>query len=370
MKLRLYFTFVLLVGLASPSVAAFAGWGCVFDFIRLSKEPKSILSGLSEKGRQRLEVFVPGDEVSLKIKGVSKNYRLHEMNFDGAVVESDGVVAPIRHHAIEEIVLISRPTQLDSVSELLAPRLSFYLAARTGRIEYLRSLDQEQQVWSEIASAVVAEIEDLRKLRGANKTQRIVDTGQEIAQQIAAKFQSSKIGFHYNLHGGSGRDYVGTGIRGSVTADISTHTDPWAARRYQTYFFNSLDHTLFEVLNSRHPGNPWMRMGSTLIIFRLDSDFFNLAASEGGILDSQSVYLHFNQGWLNRHAKAMGLPYTVAVPATEYLASPLNVFRKTAAKLGSSLWLSREEETLAHMRFIEAMLLARPQALQPTSDPF
>ncbi len=351
-------TIVTGLALSFASASAQAVWGmeCLRSLVGLSNEPQSVLYGLSEAGRHRLETFIPGDEVTLAVKGKETSGWLHEVNFDGVLLEADGKLVLVPHKRVDAMNLVYRPTEPIAMSETLAPKLEYFLSARTERMEYLKSLDLELKIWNEISAPLVAEVRELRRLKSAAKTQAIVDIGQAIIKKIEAKYHTSRLGFHYNLHGGQARDYVAGGIRASSTADIATHYDPRAPRRLQTYFFNSGDHTLYEILSARHPQNFFMRMGFVMIVFPLDSHYFKTAQAEGGILDSQAIYLHFNGNWLNAYAKAKGLPYSVGIPSSEFLTPPLSVFDGTGRKLQAPISLGREEETLAHMRFLEAVL--------------
>ncbi len=345
------------MGLVStPTPALGSVVNCFRSLVGLSTEPSSVLYGLPESGRHRLETFLPGDEVTIKSRGVEKSGWLHEVNFEGVVIELGKKVVLVPHHKVEAMSLVFRPTEPIAMSEALAPKLEYYLYARNERIAFLKSLDREQEIWTAISAPVIEEITSLRQLPARAKTQAIIDTGQDIVKRLQAKHHSERLGFHYNLHGGQAQDYVATGIRASYAADIATHYDPFAPRRLQTYFFNSADYTLYDILQARHPQNFLMRMGSNLIVFPLDSNYFKTAHKEGGIVEEASIYLHFNGNWLHKYATDHGLPSAVGIPSSEFLAPPLRVFDGTRGKLKAPFRLSREEETLAHMRFLETVL--------------
>src|SRR5581483_5545130 len=84
------------------------------------------------------------------------------------------------------------------------------------------------------------------------------------------------------------------------------------------------------------------RMGSVLSVFALDAPELKAAMADGRISNFGSISMDFHKGM-------RGVPYSA------FLAPPVQVFVGTAKKLGLRR-LSRDEETLATVRFLEAAL--------------
>jgi len=198
-------------------------------------------------------------------------------------------------------------------------------------------------VWGKIAPAVRAEIEGLRAARKtkAEVKEYAMRAGREAKARIEAAGGTKNVGFHYNLHGGQRADYVGKGIHatmGDIALQYSMHGD----RNQKVYFFQSAQHDLYSLLDESHPQMLLFpsRMGHALNMFNVDAPEILEAKAAGRIRDHGAISMDFH---------GMG-----GVPYSTYLAPPVEVFIKTAKKVGLPK-LSRDEETLATIRFLEAV---------------
>lgn len=211
-------------------------------------------------------------------------------------------------------------------------------------------LDQDfaaLDVWSQVAPAARAEIERLR----AEKTSK-ADLKEYVRREAAAAFERVKaargtknIAFHYNLHGGARAGYVGQGIRASK-GDIALRYSMNGDTNDKVYFFQTAQHDPYTALDA---GNGEIlffpsRMGSTLSVFALDAPELTAAMADGRIANAGAISMDFHKGM-------RGVPYSA------FLAPPLPVFDRVAKKLGLKK-LSRDEETLATVRYLEAALMA------------
>lgn len=201
-------------------------------------------------------------------------------------------------------------------------------------------------LWSRVGPEARAEIERLRaaKTGKAELKAYVRAAGREALAKIQAAGHTGNVGFHYNLHGGRREDYVGRGINatmGDIALQYSMHGD----RNYKVYFFQSAETELYDLLNESHPQMLMLpsRMGSTLNLFNLEAPELKAAMADGRIK---------NMGHISMDFHGMG-----GVPYSAYLAPPLEVFYKTARKVGLPK-LSRDEETLATIRYLEAAAAA------------
>jgi hypothetical protein len=85
-------------------------------------------------------------------------------------------------------------------------------------------------------------------------------------------------------------------------------------------------------------------MGSVLILFRRDSPALAKALQSGAAGHPTAISLDFDE------ASLAGISYS------DFLVPPLDVFNGVAKKVGQRR-LSRDEETLAVLRYIEAAAL-------------
>lgn len=208
--------------------------------------------------------------------------------------------------------------------------------------------------WDRIRESVQQEIAHLRSLPGKPEQQAYLrNAGTGIMTRIQAHHGTSRVGFHYNLHGGHAEGYLKTGgivaQRGDIRLDFPN--PPPDALHHKVYFFDASETNLFDILDESHPMMLFFpsRMGHVLIPFRLDSPYFQQALAEGGAFDQTEISISFREDWARAHNGGR----MIGIPASTFLAPPLTVFIGVAKRLG--MRLSRDEETLAVMRYIEAM---------------
>lgn len=201
-------------------------------------------------------------------------------------------------------------------------------------------------VWSQVAPTARAEIETLRarKLSKADFKEHVRSAARAAMARMQAAAGTNNIGFHYNLHGGQREQYVGKGIHatmGDIALQYSMHGD----RNQKVYFFQSMQTELYDLLNESHPQMLLFpsRMGSALNLFNVDAPEILAAKAEGKIKNHGAISMDFH---------GMG-----GVPYSTYLAPPVEVFNRTAKKVGLKK-LTRDEETLATIRYLEAVVAA------------
>lgn len=199
--------------------------------------------------------------------------------------------------------------------------------------------------WSKVKETFPAELAKARALGGKAATSAYVRAeADKLVERLKAAYGTENIGFHYNLHGGARDQYVeGGGIRATM-GDIALNYTMNGDRNYKVYFFQSAQHSLYDVLDERNPQPMISRMGSVLMLFRLDSDFVKQGKASGALYNHGAISMDFDT------SRAWGIPYST------FLAPPLDVFNGVAKKAGAK-GLSRDEETLAVVRYIEAALL-------------
>lgn len=201
-------------------------------------------------------------------------------------------------------------------------------------------------VWSQVAPSARAEIETLRarNLSKADFKEHVRSAARAALARMQAAAGTNNIGFHYNLHGGQREQYVGKGIHatmGDIALQYSMHGD----RNQKVYFFQSMQTELYDLLNESHPQMLLFpsRMGSALNLFNVDAPEILAAKADGKIRNHGAISMDFH---------GMG-----GVPYSTYLAPPVEVFHRTAKKVGLKK-LTRDEETLATIRYLEAVVAA------------
>ncbi|MBI2788757.1 MAG: hypothetical protein HYX59_08760 [Elusimicrobia bacterium] len=131
------------------------------------------------------------------------------------------------------------------------------------------------------------------------------------------------------------------GIRATM-GDIAARYDMNADRNQKVYFFQSAQHGGFVPLDASNGEILFFptRMGHALNLFDLDAPELQAARADGRIKNFGAISMDFHG--------MRGVPYSA------YLAPPVEVFIGTAKKLGLKK-LSRDEETLATIRYLEAV---------------
>ncbi|MDP3543501.1 MAG: hypothetical protein Q8T11_13610 [Elusimicrobiota bacterium] len=201
-------------------------------------------------------------------------------------------------------------------------------------------------LWGQVAPGVRAEIEAARasKLSKAAFKDHVTKEADAAVERIKKARGVANIGFHFNLHGGRREDYVGTGIRATM-GDIAARYDMNADRNQKVYFFQSAQHGGYVPLDASNGEILFFptRMGYALNLFDLDAPALAAARADGRIKNFGAISMDFHG--------MRGVPYSA------YLAPPVEVFIGTAKKIGLKK-LTRDEETLATIRFLEAAALA------------
>lgn len=201
-------------------------------------------------------------------------------------------------------------------------------------------------LWGQVAPGVRAEIENARaaKMGKAAFKEFVAKEADAAIERIKKARGVSNIGFHFNLHGGRREDYVGTGIRATM-GDIAARYDMNADRNQKVYFFQSAKHGGFVPLDASNGEILFLpsRMGHALNLFDLDAPALAAARADGRIKNFGEISMDFHG--------MRGVPYSA------YLAPPVEVFIGTAKKVGLKK-LTRDEETLATLRYLEAVALA------------
>ncbi|MDE2489624.1 MAG: hypothetical protein KGM24_02170, partial [Elusimicrobia bacterium] len=200
-------------------------------------------------------------------------------------------------------------------------------------------------LWDEVGPAVRGEILALRARRLTKAALREVvraETNAAFARIMAARGVTN-LGLHYNLHGGRRADYVGSGIRASK-GDIALRYGAGGDFNDKVYFFQSAFHDAFTALDASNGEILFFpsRMGGVVMAFDLDHPALAAARADGRVTDGGSIAMNFHKGM-------RGVPYAA------FLAPPLEVFVRVPAKVGLKR-LSRDEETLAVARYLEAAL--------------
>lgn len=208
--------------------------------------------------------------------------------------------------------------------------------------------------WDRIRVGVAGEIDFLRTLPGREEVRaHLRGIGKEIVEGIKEYHGTEELGFHYNLHGGSADEYEeGGGILAHRSSIVRGQYVFSVDRKPKVYFFSSETCNLFDIINESDPHILlWpSRMGSVLVVFRLDSDHLSRALAEGGAFDRTEISISFDPSWVRAHNDGK----IAGIPADTFVAPPLAVFDRVKRHLGIKGPLSRDEETLAVMRYIEA----------------
>ncbi len=219
------------------------------------------------------------------------------------------------------------------------------------------------------SSGMVAD--EMKRFRALPKDQKeayLRTAGEKVLSEIKSKHQTRRIGFHYNLHGGTLEDYVDRGGIQATYGDIALQHGSGDAR-LKVYFFDSDHFGLYDILNARHPDflMKKMRMGNILTPFNLDTPYFKKAMSEGGIVDQNSISVTFDEPWVKNTPMSKHVQGTIGIPATEYLDAPMELFRslKDYKKMEINThpyWdeagdLSWDEMTLLQIRHLQHRLV-------------
>lgn len=240
-------------------------------------------------------------------------------------------------------------TRMLSMLKSLANPFGTKSAEETPPASEAERLDREfskLDLWGQVAPGARAEIEKARaeKMSKAAFKEYVIKEADAALERMKAARGTGNIGLHFNLHGGRREEYVGKGINATM-GDIALRYDMNADRNYKVYFFQSAQHGGYTPLDASNGEILFFptRMGHNLNLFDLDAPELQAARADGRIKNFSSISMDFHG--------MKGVPYSA------YLAPPVEVFVGTAKKLGLKK-LTRDEETLATVRYLEAVVLA------------
>ncbi|MBI3298427.1 MAG: hypothetical protein HYZ75_09710 [Elusimicrobia bacterium] len=261
----------------------------------------------------------------------------------------DATYAPLRR----ALRLAPTPKAANGVSEAAVPAPDVAAPTPWWRAawEFFFPPLKPDPAWDAVKGAVGPELAKLRAMPKAERAAYLRGVGEQVVTAVKKLHKTEEIGFHYNLHGGRPDQYLeGGGIKATM-GNIAIQYDMNADRAYKVYMFRSSEHNLYDLLSERHPNLISSRMGDVLIPFRLDSGFLRQAFITGLARNPTAISIDFDEG---------RLPKMIGIPKDTFLSEPLLVFDRVSTRLDAGR-LSRDEETLAVMRYLEAALGAAPQ---------
>ncbi len=297
--------------------------------------------GKKETGPDPILGLAPGTKVSFNSKGTPLEGEVISHSFEEIKIRgNDGKDYRIKRKRAGELTELSPPSDRNSLAHQL-----WELRKKT-------RLSGQTDLWPDIRSAVQAEIEQIRLMSKSDRKAYLERVGDGVVGKLKQKYGHDEFGFHFNLHGGILEEYVDRGgimiSRGDIALNYGGG-DP----NYKVYFFRSSNVSLYQLLSE---GNPQLygagRMGSVLMVFPYDSDYIRKGMKEKGIRSPSSISLDFDENWVGKQEISRHTGTAVGIPATEFLAPPAEVFVGMRKKVGMG-GLSRDEETLAAMRFLE-----------------
>lgn len=232
------------------------------------------------------------------------------------------------------------------------------------RVHKLRTYARflERDVWEDVKPTAVADLALFREGCRTPEHRRIhLETlAADIEALIHAQYGTSRIGYHYNLHGGFPESYMMHGGIHASVGDIALRFGASGRTAHSIYHFSSPAHSLYTVLSERHGEHLlWkVRMGTVLILFNLAHPMIRDAVEVGGLTLYSDICLDLKEPSMAPNP----LYPRVGVPNEAFLVPPLAVFLHTAKRLGVGR-LTWDEETLVTLRYLERALLDPAPAL-------
>jgi hypothetical protein len=323
---------LLVISILSTAPSAHA-ISCFDSIVQIFKKP--------EPKTDPLLSYAPGSQVQYQSKSEWLHGTVIDHNFEGIRLKNEsGKEIFIKNKHQEQLKLVHDAKETRTVTyELWSLRKKLRVS-------------QKADLWPEIRSSLHSEISELRNLPKKQREAYLEKTGKQIINDLKKKIGHDELGFHFNLHGGSIDDYVDQGGIKISQGDIALqygHGDP----NYKVYFFRSSNMSLYQLLNE---GNPALyghgRMGNVIMAFPYDSKYIKKGIEEGGIHHPTAISLDFDERWVAKQEMSQALQRQVGIPATEFIAPPASIFFNLKKNVGMG-GLSRDEETLATMRFLE-----------------
>ena len=219
------------------------------------------------------------------------------------------------------------------------------------RKDFLKQVEREQEVWTELESNIDTELAVLRALSPQDRGAAMRARGADAIAKIKAHFGVSEIAFHYNRGGSRASEFVEhDGLVLTHSSDREPRDVVWCHKRVDN---------LFEELNESYEGS---RMGRVLVIFSPSSPYFQNGFKKGVIQNPLINYFEFDKNWIMQQpfgqmrfvAGFGGDPTYTAIPSTEFLVPPLNVFPH---HLYDKLKRNWAEESYINMLYVEHMML-------------
>ena|GEM_PF-3008231 len=350
-KMRPVALFLLLSVVAIPPQGCYA-FDCskllkgTLDFFFKAPDEFAMLDPVTV---DRVTHFAPGEAVSVHLKNEAEPpaaYLLNNGIQELTLVTPDGKRISFKASKIVSI----EPASLDGAFPF-PDELSFLNRIHAVQVQYAKW--NPPAIWSELHDSLAAEIAQLRKMTKNEREGYLRRVGDRIVEEAKQKHGTGNIGFHYNLNGGYVQDFLEGGGLLISKGDIQLVYGSGDANE-KVFFFQSARDSLFDILNQPNPKLIGAgRMGNVLTTFRLDGDWVKRAKAEGGITGESTVSFDFSESWIRRQpsAKILNQP-RVGIPASEYLAPPTVVFSHLRKRVGMGA-LTRNEETLATMRYLE-----------------
>ncbi|PIP82449.1 MAG: hypothetical protein CO113_01150 [Elusimicrobia bacterium CG_4_9_14_3_um_filter_62_55] len=320
-----------------------SGWSLIPSGVRRWWAGRRERSALRRSERRALDTAPFGARIRANYAGGELLGKLAKVDDTVVlVVSEDGTQRTVKRTSLSEIEIGDSPGEIEGISTVARRRFE----DRRAFYEF-----RGRDLWAGIAEPVRTEIEGLRALpNAAERKARLREIGDRIVEGIKRKRGIREIGFHYNLHGGNAEGYVkGGGIRagrGDIALQYSTQGD----MAYKVYLFRSAQVNLYDILDTSNPNLVSPRMGHVLNIFDGDSEYLRDAFAKGGALKPTAISIDFEEGWLNKRGM-IGIPYST------YLAPPIEPFGRSGVRFGLKGRLTKDEETLAAMRYLEAAVL-------------
>ncbi|MFH1829471.1 MAG: hypothetical protein ABH871_01675 [Pseudomonadota bacterium] len=207
--------------------------------------------------------------------------------------------------------------------------------------------------WKFVREHIDAELDHLRGYESeADRHSYLNYVGNIILNRMMFSLGVHRLGFHYNLHGGCATDYLEKGGILATQGDIELKYTRLGDPAFKVYFFDSNNCGLFEILNERHASLFGPRMGNVLVLFDLGSSYLMQAFAQRGASKRTATSIDFDPEWIKEQNNGK----MVGIPASTFVMPPLTIFEGVKRAIGHTGWLSRDDETLTVMRYIEASL--------------